>query len=222
MSERESESDEPASGVQALIARIRDRGVEAGRSEGERLLTEAQAEAARLVAEAEERAEALLAEARARIQSEEQAGLAALRMAARDTGLQLRQAVLAAFEEHVRRLVTEVTLDGSFLHSLVLTLAGQAADEHLGDKQVQIQVAKFLAGDSDAELDEAERRAALAISSLMLREGVELIPTDKVRGGARVRVVGEELEIDLTDEAIATLLLERMIPRFRSILEGVE
>jgi V/A-type H+-transporting ATPase subunit E len=37
-----------------------------------------------------------------------------------------------------------------------------------------------------------------------------------------VRVVGEDLEIDLTDEAVAQLLLKHLLPRYRAILEGAE
>ena len=47
-----------------------------------------------------------------------------------------------------------------------------------------------------------------------------IIPSSEVEGGARVRVVGEDLEIDLTNEAISKLLLKHLLPRYRAILEG--
>jgi V/A-type H+-transporting ATPase subunit E len=56
----------------------------------------------------------------------------------------------------------------------------------------------------------------------MLREGVEIIPSREVPGGVRVRVVGEDLEIDLTDGAVSKLLLKHLLPRYKSILEGFE
>jgi V/A-type H+-transporting ATPase subunit E len=56
----------------------------------------------------------------------------------------------------------------------------------------------------------------------MLRDGVELIPANGLHGGARVRLVGEQLEIDLSDVAITHLLCQTMLPRFRRILEGIE
>ena len=56
----------------------------------------------------------------------------------------------------------------------------------------------------------------------MLREGVELIPADDVHGGVRVQVVEDDLEIDLTSEAISRLLLRHMLPRFRNLLSGAE
>jgi V/A-type H+-transporting ATPase subunit E len=38
--------------------------------------------------------------------------------------------------------------------------------------------------------------------------------------GIRVRLKDEELELDLSDRAIADLLLEHLQPRFRAVMEG--
>ena len=62
----------------------------------------------------------------------------------------------------------------------------------------------------------------LMITSDMLREGVELIPADDVQGGVRVRVVDDDLEIDLTSDAIARLISRYMLPRFRALMAGAE
>jgi V/A-type H+-transporting ATPase subunit E len=56
----------------------------------------------------------------------------------------------------------------------------------------------------------------------MLREGVDLKPSDSIGGGIRIRLVGEDLEIDLSDKAISELLLQTMLPRYRTIVSGVE
>jgi len=62
----------------------------------------------------------------------------------------------------------------------------------------------------------------LGISDNMLRDGVEIIPSSDVTGGMRVRVVDQNLEFDLTNEAISKLLLKHLLPRYRSILEGAQ
>ena len=53
----------------------------------------------------------------------------------------------------------------------------------------------------------------------MLRKGIELVPATDVHAGARVRLVDDNLEIDLTDDAISDLLLRRILPRYRQIIE---
>lgn len=212
------------SGVQELISRIRDDGVHAGQSKAEEIIAQARSEAARLVREATEEAQQTRDKAAAEIKSEQDAALAALQMAARDTRLQLEAEVMAAFEEHVKRLVAPVTSDGSFIRTLILVLAGQAMQEYPVDQELEILVSDLISGreEENQELDDRIRDAVLGISSDMLREGVEIIPDRDVAGGARVRVVGENLEIDLSEDAISKLLFKHLLPRFRSIIEGID
>ena len=213
-----------ASGVQELISRIRDDGVQAGQSKADEIIAQARQEATRLVTEARTEAEEIRSKTAADIESNHQAALEALKMAARDTRLQLAAKILASFEQHVKRLVAPVTHDGEFIRSLIMVLAGQVAEQYAADQELEILVSDLIAGreQENSELDQMARDSVLGISGNMLREGVEIIPGSDVSGGARVRVVGEDLEIDLTDEAITKLLLKHLLPRYRAILEGVE
>jgi len=213
-----------ASGVKDLIARIRDDGVEAGRRSADRIMDDARSEALRIVAEAQTVADETHHKAVAEIESYQKAALEALKMAARDTRLQLEAAVLAAFERHVQRLVTPVTSDGSFVRAMLMVLCGQVAEQYPRDQQLEILVAQMMEGQEEegGELQQRMHNAVLSISSDMLREGVEIIHSSDVSGGARVRVVGSDVEIDLTEEAISKLLLKHLLPRYRAILDGTE
>lgn len=217
-----SSEPEQSSGVQELISRIRDDGVHAGENKAEEIIAEARREAARILAQAQSEADEIQSNSSAEIASNKSAALDALKLAARDTSLQLEAAVLASFEAHVKRLVAPVVYDGSFIRALLMVLAGQAAEEYPPDQELEILVSDMLAGkeDENAELDKTIRDSVLGISGNMLREGVEIIPSSQVSGGARLRVVGEDLEIDLTSEAISTLLLKHLLPRYRGILDG--
>jgi V/A-type H+-transporting ATPase subunit E len=66
------------------------------------------------------------------------------------------------------------------------------------------------------------RHLVLGISGDMLREGVDLKPSEDISGGIRIRLVGEDLEIDLSDQAISDLLLQNLLPRYRAIVTGAE
>ncbi|MDH3817208.1 MAG: hypothetical protein OES21_01260 [Myxococcales bacterium] len=135
-----TQPDLKASGVKELIDRIRDEGVHSARTEADRILAEAKAKAARTVADAKAKAAAIEKDARAATERERTASIEALRIAARDTGLELRSALMSAFEEHVRRLVTDVTTDGTVLRDMILVLAGRAAEEFIKDKDAVILV----------------------------------------------------------------------------------
>ncbi len=206
------------SGVQELIDRIRDEGVQAARDEADRLLSEARASAATIVAEAKVEAAEMKKAAEEEIETERTAAIEALRIAARDTGQQLRTAVFSAFEEHVRRLVTDVTTDGSVLRDLIMVLAGRAASDVIQGEDAEILIPADLSAEASAELEAFLRNAATALSGQVLRQGIELIPSGEVKGGARVRLVGEDVEVDLSDEALSEMMLGLLLPRYRAIL----
>ena len=107
-----AEETQTSSGVQDLIARIRDDGVQAGRQEAEQILADARRQAARMIEEARSEVEEMRQKARAEIENEETAALEALKLAARDTGLRLEAEVVSAFESCVKRLVSPVAHDG--------------------------------------------------------------------------------------------------------------
>ncbi|MEM6531661.1 MAG: hypothetical protein AAF654_03510 [Myxococcota bacterium] len=217
-----AKEDLPAtSGVQDLIDRIRDGGVKAAEAEANRLLDEAQNQANRLLEDARAEAEGMRAQARSEIEMEKAAALASLKLAARDTGLHLQAAVVHAFEETVKRLVSPETRDPQVVRALLLVLAGHSVEEFIDDQDLRVFISDVFVKDGEpaAETDEGMTRAVLGLTGDMLRDGIEIVPSRDVRGGARVQVVDDNLEIDLTDETVSKLLLKHLLPRFRRILE---
>jgi V/A-type H+-transporting ATPase subunit E len=211
------------SSVQALIDRIRDQGVQNANREAARIVAEAESKAAQLLADAQKQAEQMRMKAAADIEAERSAAEEALKLSARDTIQRLKNVVGAAFETFVRRLVTQTAQDRQLMNNLILVLAGHSAEEFIKDKDIQILLSKaILTGTSDPKLRELGKQTILSLSSGMLREGVQLIPSDSVEGGAKVRLVGEQLEIDLSDKAIAKMLSEHLLPRFQAILTAAE
>lgn len=218
-----TENISDASSVQALIDRIREQGVLSAQNEAARILADAEAKASRMLSEAQKDAERIRATTAAEIEAEKAAAQEALKLSARDTVLQMKNMVSAAFETFVRRLVTTSTQDRELIKNLILVLAGHSADEFIKDKQIQILLSEaILTGQSDPKLLEMGKQVILGLSSDMLREGIELLPSGSLEGGAKVRLVGEQLEIDLSDKAIAKMLAERLLPRFQAILSGIE
>jgi V/A-type H+-transporting ATPase subunit E len=216
-----TETTTNSSGVQELIERIRDQGVQAAREEADQLLRDARQQAADIVAQAKAEADAERAKARAEIEANRTASLDALQLAARDTVLDLKARVMARFEEFVKRLVVSATHDKELVRSIVLVLAGHAAEEFIQDKEIEVRISKSLL-EGEMALQEEGRLAILGLSSDMLREGLQLASDHEIEGGARVRLVKDKLDIDLSDRAISRLIAQRLLPRFKAILEGSE
>jgi V/A-type H+-transporting ATPase subunit E len=216
------------SGVQELIGRLRDEGVKAGRQEAERILQEAQKQAAQIVAQANAEAEEIKNQAHSQATTERAAFQEAVKVAFRDTRLKLESEIRAAFTAHVKRLVSVEMEDRDFLRKCLLLIIGYATDGLSKDQPLEILIAdKLFVREDDrprltAEGEQRLRHLVLGISGEMLREGIELKPASDIHGGLRVRLMGEDLEIDLRDRALADLLLKFLLPKFRSIAEGLE
>ncbi len=214
-----------SSGVQALIDRLREDGVAAGRREGERIVEDAHARAADIVARAREEADGLLAEAREQAAAERRAAEDALKIAARDTVLALKEDMALRFSAEVKRLVSAEMADRELVRRLVLEVAGRAAPPP--EEPVEVLLPTEIVGVEElrARPDEASRgalaHAVLGLSRDLLRAGVTLKPDEAGGHGIRLRLTGQDLEIDLTAEAIAELLLRHLLPRFRALLEGI-
>jgi V/A-type H+-transporting ATPase subunit E len=218
-----AETTRTSSGVQELIDRIRTQGVQAAQEEADRLLREARQQATQIVAHANAEADATKEKTRAEIEAYRSASLEALKLATRDTVLDLKNRVLARFEEFVQRLVTSATRDKELVRSIVLVLAGHAAHEFIKDKEIEIRLSNsLLEGQTGPVWPEEGKLAILGLSGDMLREGIELASDSEIEGGARVRLVQDKLEIDLSDRAVAQMISQRLRPRFKAILEGTE
>lgn len=220
----EESSLSKASGVQELIDRIRGEGVSQARSEAEEILRAAREEAAAILARAEQDAREMQSQTHAQIETEKAAGIAALENAARDALLEMKGNVRKTFEEHVARLVSTDTRRPEFIRSLVLVLAGHAAEQFINDAHAQIFVSAEMADQTTEEAglpEEVQQKISdiiLGIGGEVLREGVELLPDEKLTGGARVKLVGQKIEIDLSDQALTRALLKHLLPRYRQIV----
>ena len=221
---------EPAresAGVQALIDRLRAQGVEAGRTEGERLVAEARQRATVLLAEADSEAKARRRTADGEIAAERQAADQALKLAARDTVLALKQDMALRFAQEVKRLVAIEMRDGDFLRRLILEVAGRATEAVPAKAPLDVVLPRDVIGVEELRMSpEAARdgtltHLVLGLSRDMLRNGVDLSADGHHAAGLRLRLTDQDMEIDLSDEAVAALLLRHLLPRFRALLDGI-
>ncbi|MFC3616771.1 hypothetical protein ACFORG_23765 [Lutimaribacter marinistellae] len=214
-------------GVDELIARLRNDGVAAGRADAEKLKSDAQNEAARIVAKAREEAERLKSDARRDADNYRAAGEQALETAMRDAVLSMKAGLEGRLREDVERLVSQHLADEKLLKKMILEVAGTVSEQTKASKTVAVVLPPSVIGP-----DQIRERAGdiqsgkltqyvLGLTGEMLRSGVTLHAGDDRQAGIKLKVEDGEVEIDLTDEAIADLLLEHMQPRFRAVLEGV-
>jgi V/A-type H+-transporting ATPase subunit E len=219
-----------ATGVRELISRLKTEGIDAGRGESEALIAAATAEAEAIRAKATAEAKNLLDEAEARIARETEAALASLRLAARDTVLDVHSRLVAAFERQGRQLAKSTLEADGFMRALLIEIArATGAEVAASSSSVEVRVpegqlratAAAIVGDRADLADSATLgRVTLDLAKSAMARGVTLVGDGDIEAGARVRLVAEELEIDLTPDAITTLVSRYLLPRYRAILDG--
>lgn len=216
-----------AHGVDALIERLRADGVSAGEAEAARLRADAAAEAEALVAAARREADAMKREARDAAERYRRAGEEALNTAMRDAVLSMKADLMARFEADVGRLVSSAMADPELLKQMILEIAGRARTDLTEDAAIEIVLPTEIAGPEEIRANPEEfqsgrlTRFVLGLAQEMLRSGVTLHASEAQGAGLRVVADAEGVTLDLSDAAIAEVLLRHMQPRFRAVLDGV-
>ena len=214
-----------SAGVETLIGRLRDQGIAQGRTQAEALVAAAQQQAADIVAAAKRQAETILEHAKQESGKLKAAGEDAVRLAMRDTILTMEGDLLTEFLNRLRRLVKGVLADPTFLQRLILEIAGKAAPEAAG-KPIELLLPAELVSLEDLRRKPEEAtpgtlmQFVLSLGDGMLRDGMRFGVSDDGEAGIRVRLVADDVQIDLTETAVSELLLRHMVPRFRALLRG--
>jgi V/A-type H+/Na+-transporting ATPase subunit E len=218
----------PSSGVEALIERLRDEGVASGRVEAEQLVAEARHEAERTLAEAHAQAEEILLKARNEAQRFREAGEEALHSAMRDAVLKMKGQLSTRFSQQIKRLVSTDMAQEAFLEKLILELAGRVRRDAALDESEKLQLLlpedvvglEQLRNDPEQLREGSLSHFVLSVASELLRDGVELHGSRDLESGIRICLNDGEIQVDLTPQKVAAVLLEHLHPRFRAILEG--
>lgn len=218
-----------SNGIDALIARLKQEGVAEGEAAAQKILSEAKAKAKARLAEAEAEAKRRLAEATREAEQMKRGGEEALKVAMRDAVLRLKEEMGAHFATQINGLVGKLTMDEEMLRQMILAIAGRARDEAEMDeaKTLELILPRAVATLEDLRREPKELREGalsqlvLAGAADMLRAGVTFSHAQTDSGGIVAVMKDEGVQVDLTEKAVAELILRHLQPRFRALLEGV-
>ncbi len=226
----DNQSAKPTSaGIEALIARLRQEGVDEGQAEAERVLAEAESRARTVLTEAETEAKSRLEAAEAEVERLKRAGREALEIAMRDAVLELKQQLSRGFAEQVGGTVSDLMRDDEMLKRMVLAIAARSRSDAGLDqaKDIDVILPRAVVGLDDLRRKPEELREgslthfAATAAADMLRKGITFSRAEDEAGGIRVTLSDEGVVVDLTDKAVADVILRHLQPRFRALLENV-
>ena len=212
-------------GVQELIEKLRNQGVDTGRQEGSKIVANAEAQAAATIADAEKRAAAIVSKAREEADFITKAGKEALQLAERNVVLELKDYLLDQFSDQIRAVVSQSMENDKLLEAMILEVAGQ--NNLRGEKNIEVILPRKVIG-VDELRDSPELLKAGGLlefvmkrATSMLTKGVTFQVGNAQQSGISFRLKDKDIQVDLTDEAVAAVLLKYLQPRFRALLEGI-
>ncbi len=218
-----------SSGIDALIQRLKQEGADEGHAEAKKLIADAEARARELLAQAEAKAKHRTDDATEEADRLKRAGEEALKVAMRDAVLELKEDLSGRFAQQVQGVVAKLSTDEELLKRMILAVASRSREEAGIDnvKQLEIILPRTVVGLGDLRRNPRELREgplsqfALASAADMLRAGVSYTRSSDDAGGIRVVLKDAQVLVDLTDAAVAAVILRHLQPRFRALLEGV-
>lgn len=218
-----------SSGVKELIKKLENDGVAKGRDKATQIIAEAEKKAKELIETAKAEAEKVRKKAQTDAQKFATAGEEELKMASRDAMLALRKDVEHMFAKRIGNMLDDALSDKKILENVILEIAGNAR------KKAKVSTAKdveFILPEKVVSLDELRKNAkktkvdgltklVMGVGKTMLQDGVSFSVSNKIDAGVKVVIKDSNVEVDLTEKAVAEILLSHLQPRFRAVLEGV-
>lgn len=223
-----------SSGIDELVERLKSDGIQAGQQQALDIIAAAEKRADQLEQQAKERSETLLKESHERIQREEQAAKDALQLAFRDMVLGMKNSMLERLSEDFAKEVRQQSASVPILDKMIVeALRHIIADVRLpetsadhAEQNIEVLIPQQLLELDDIRANpEKASKGPLAelgfhLTEQMFSQGVEFT-AGQHSGGIQMKLNGSEMVVDISDKAIADLLLKYLQPRFRAILEGV-
>ncbi len=195
--------------LQSLLEKIQAEGVEKARAKAAEIIADAEKTAAEKIAAGEKQAAAFLEKAEAeagvlRARTEQ-----AIRQAARDVVIEVRQSIQQTLERVLLKRLDE-TLATDFLRTFLAQLVKAVAEQPDARGGLEGLVAP----------DQAEKLAAFATAELAdaVAGGLRIAPDRDIHAGIRILVAEGRIEHDFTDVAIMDALSKMMSPALAKLV----
>ena len=220
----DAESQFVSHGIQELINQIREKGVNAGKEEGTRIVQDAEQRAKWILEQANEQADEIRTGAEKDAEFTRNAGKESLRLAFRDIHAKLRDELSQQFAQQLQKLIVLELKDPETLKKLLISAA---ANSRLPDEEMTIVLPEQAVGLDGLRQDpEALQHGPLielvsATAKQLFRSGITVGTGGHVRAGMHVLLRDGEVTVDLSEQGLSELLLAHLQPRFRAILEGL-
>ena len=197
--------------LEQLTRKLYDEGLEKGRAEADRLVSEAKAEAARIVAEAQAKADAVVKQAQERADDTAKNAMTEIALAGRQAVAKIKNEIAdAVVAKSTAAGVKAANLDGAFVKEMLLAVA----KNWNGASGSKVELTALLPEAARTQLDTAMKSAAAEL----LKSGIEVGYSPEVRSGFKVAQKEGGYYISFSDEDFNALLGSYLRDKVRDLL----
>jgi hypothetical protein len=202
-----------ATRLEDFVARLHADGVEAGRTEAERLIQDARLAADQLRRQADAAARETVARAEEQAAALRQQAETELRLAARDAVLQLRAVLAGSLESILRRAYAPVLSDPDLLGELLrVVVAEYALADARGERHIEIDV-------PESVVDGVAAWGLHELAQSVAGRGALVDVRGRLAGaGFEYRVSGSG-SVEVTPASVVDLLRDMIRPRLGQLLD---
>lgn len=193
-----------------ITQQLYEEGLSKGRSEGERIVGEAEAHARTIVREAEEQARSIVRKAQSEANELSKNSMTEIALAGRQAVARIKDEIASLIvARSIEGGVREAGVDPSFIKEMLLAVAKNWRG---GAEKVTLEA--LLPAEKQKELDAAFAGSAAAL----LKEGIEVGYSREVRSGFKVGEKGGGYYIGFSDENFEALLGQYLREKVATIL----
>lgn len=189
--------------LQQLLEKIQHDGVEKANAESAAIVAKAKADADAIIKEATEKAATLRTQAEADAQAYAERAGKTIQQAARDTILEVKDALAKTFDKVLAQDVKAALADPAAVAAMTLE-----AVKALNADAADVAVSEKLADTLKAQL------AAAAVS------GLNVVTDENVGTGFSIRLDNGRVEHDFSEAAITAALVKRLRPDLAKLING--
>jgi len=197
--------------VQELINKIKTEGIDEAQKKAKAIEIQAQENAREILAKAQKDSQRLISEAEAEIKKKKESAENAVKQAARDTLLNLRQ--------QIERLLNKIVLDGigqaltvGELSELIHRLIEKSFEAKSTDTDIRVIL-------SPADLEKLKKGFLTKLSD-RFKEGVDFKPAEDMGHGFAISFDGGKSSFDFSDAALAEYLSTYLNPEIANLIKN--
>ncbi len=199
--------------LQELTNKLYEEGLSKGRADADKILSEAQEKAGKIVAEAKEEAEGIKSKARKSAEELQRNTMTELSLAGKQAVAALKESINGMIiAKSVSGSVRNVTVDPQFIKEMLLAVGANWNGASSG----KVTLSALL----PAEWQEKFAKEFEGATKELLKEGIEVGYSDKVKTGFKVGEKGGGYYISFSDADFDALLGEFLKEKVSGILYG--